>query len=155
MDFQYDNNREDFSCCSPSNKRAKLSVLNCNSFSECQIKGQCFLPGHKCDPEKLILLPERAGCVRYKLQNAENRDSKSVIKDHQDSEILLDSGLLQCSIDGKTSERIFFATKSSSVNATRLNIISGKKSVWLSSKITYDQSDIKKLIAYLILFTCV
>lgn len=129
MDFRYDIAREDFSCCSSSNKKAKLTVVNCNSLSECRIKGNCLLPGRKCDPEKVLALPERTGCVRYKLQRYDktmNNDNSRSFKEIEDYTSFIDSGLLQCSIDGKNVERIFFAAKYTSDNGSQLSIASGQ-----------------------------
>lgn len=138
MDFRYDVTREDFSCCSSSNKKAKLTVVNCNSLSECRIKGNCLLPGRKCDPERVLALPERAGCVRYKLQKydkATNNDNSRSFKEIEDYTTFIDSGLIQCAIDGKNVERIFFASKYSSENGSQLSIVSGLRICRNSSEI--------------------
>jgi len=119
IDFHYDTSREDFACCSPSNKRTKLTFLSCDSISECRIKGQCLLPGRKCNSDKLTSLPERTGCVRHKL----SKDDKSI----DDNGILIQSGLLQCTIDGKNAERIFYSSRYNSANGTHTTTVSGGK----------------------------
>ncbi|CAL8093044.1 unnamed protein product [Orchesella dallaii] len=145
MDFRYDTSREDFVCCSTSNKRAKLSLLNCNSISECGIKGKCLLPGRKCDPDKISSLPERAGCVRHKLGKDDKTSSDG------SSDLQIQSGLLQCSIDGKNVERVFYSSRYNSANGSHTATVSGDinlspKGSSCSLDITADSHDKLQII---------
>lgn len=120
MELQYDTVREEFSCCSSSNKRTKMNIIDCQTISECRIQGNCLSPGHKCNPTKVTELPERSGCVRYKLKLHENGQN-NLAKER----LSLESGLVECSIDDKSTRIVYFASQVATDNGTDVRVLTG------------------------------